>query len=232
MAIRKKTYKKRAQKRTYKKRNYRRYRRRAFMGQKNNTNLGFGFPKIVKMRHRYFEHTALVTSGGVPTFHRFRANGMYDPSQTGIGHQPLYYDQMNVLYNHWKVIGSKITVTFIPTAATTVPQYVGIIADDDVTNSLDINTLNEQPDTRRKQIAFNNAKPVTITHYFSAKKVYGPSIMGNNRLEGDASTDPTEQFYFTIYNAPVDGSTAVGVSALVTIDYIAVWTEAKDVGGS
>lgn len=184
------------------------------------------------MTHRYFENVTLVTTGGTPQFHRFRANGMYDPNQTGTGHQPMFYDQMNVLYNHWKVIGSKITVQFIPTAATTVPQFVGVIADDDTSSSTDINTLNEQSDTKRRQVAFNNSRPVTIKHFYSAKKVYGGSIMGNNRLEGDASADPTEQFYFTIYNCPVDGITAVGVSALVTIDYIAVWTEQKDVGGS
>lgn len=229
MAIKRKSVKRQAQKRTYK-RTYK--KRNRGMPQLNNLSLGFGFPKIVKMRHRYFENVTLVSSAGVPAFQRFRANGMYDPNQTGVGHQPLYYDQMTPIYNHWKVIGAKISVQFIPTASTTVPQFVGIIADDDTSTSVDINTLNEQPDTRRKQIAFNNNRPVRITHTYSAKKVYGPSVMGNNRLEGDATADPTEQFYFTLYNCPVDGSTAVGVSALVTIDYIAVWTEQKDVSGS
>lgn len=206
--------------------------RRQGLSQKANVDFGLGFPKILKMTHRYFQTVRIVSSTGVPAFQRFRANGMYDPDQTGVGHQPLYYDQISALYNHWKVIGAKISVTFIPTASTTVPQHVGIIADDDTTSSLDINTLNEQTDTHKGAIAFNNNQPCTIEHNFSAKKVYGPSVMGNTRLEGDATADPTELFYFTIYNAPIDGSTSVGVDALVTIDYISVWTEQKDVGGS
>lgn len=207
-------------------------RRLTGMYQKSNVSFGLGFPKIVKMKHRYCQTVRLVSTSGVPQYQRFRANGMYDPDQTGGGHQPLWYDQMTPLYNHWKVIGAKISVTFIPTASTTVPQHVGICADDDTTSSLDINTLQEQSDTRKSAIAFNNARPTRLTHKFSAKKVYGGSIMGNNRLEGDANADPTELFYFTIFNAAVDASTSVGVDAIVTIDYIAVWTEQKDVSGS
>lgn len=227
MAIKRKTIKRRNQKRRFKRRLYK--RKRFNVGQKAMVNLGFGMPKIIKMRHRYFENVALVTTvAGIPSFYRFRANGLVDPNQTGTGHQPTLFSVMKNYYNHFKVIGAKISVTFIPTSSGTVPQYVGIMADDDTSSSIDINTLNEQPDTRRKQIAFNNARPITITHNYSAKKVYGGSIMGNTRLEGDASNDPTEQFYFTIYNCSVDGVNNVGVSALVTIDYIAVWTEAKD----
>lgn len=63
------------------------------MPQRNNVSLGLGFPKIVKMTHRYFENATLVTSaGGTPAFQRFRANGMYDPNQTGTGHQPMFYE--------------------------------------------------------------------------------------------------------------------------------------------
>jgi len=82
--------------------------RRSRMPQRRNVSLGLGFPKIVKMTHRYSETIRMVSSAGVPQFQRFRANGMYDPNQTAGGHQPLFYDQMSVLYNHWKVIGARL----------------------------------------------------------------------------------------------------------------------------
>lgn len=206
--------------------------RRSGLYQKRSVNLGFGFPKTLKMKHRYVETIRLVSSSGVPAFQRFRANGIYDPNQTGVGHQPMYYDQCALLYNHWKVIGSKISVKFVPTLSTTVPQHVGILADDDTNNSSIVTTLQEQTDTRKSAIAWAPGKPTTLTNKFSARKIYGPGIGGNTRLEGDTTADPTEQFYFTIFNAPLDNATGVGVDCIVTIDYIVLWTEQKDIDGS
>ena len=34
------------------------------------------------------------------------------PNHTGVGHQPLYFDQLMTIYNHYIVIGAKITVKF------------------------------------------------------------------------------------------------------------------------
>lgn len=197
--------------------------------QRPTASIGLGFPKILKMTHRYCQTVRIVSSSGVPAFQRFRANGIFDPDQSGAGNNVSNWSIVKNVYNHWRVIGSKISVQFIPTASTTVPQHVGILADDDTVNSFDIDILRIQPDGVRTAIAFNNSTPRRLTNRYSAKKTYGGSIMGNTSLLGTSSADPTEQFYFTLFNSPVDGGTSVGVDAIVTIDYIVVWSEQKDV---
>lgn len=44
--------------------------------------------------------------------HVFRANSMYDPDWTLIGHQPYLYDQYSALYESSKVLSSSIEVKF------------------------------------------------------------------------------------------------------------------------
>ena len=49
-----------------------------------------------------------------------------DPNHTGVGHQPLYFDQLMTIYNHYIVIGAKITVKFTAYPAT-IPVNVCLL---------------------------------------------------------------------------------------------------------
>ena len=49
-------------------------------------------------------------AAGTPAAYVYRANGLYDPDLTGGGHQPRGYDQFTPMYNHWTVVGAKVTV--------------------------------------------------------------------------------------------------------------------------
>lgn len=189
---------------------------------------------MIKITHRYCQTFNNVSSTGVTAVQRFRTNGMYDPDQTGTGHQPMFFDQLAALYNHYVVIGSKITVKCVPSTSTTVPQFVGVNINDDssLPGGVDVNTINEQPDSVFRQIAYAPDKPITITRKWSAKKRFGGSILANTELQGTPTTDPTEQSFFTLYNVAVDGASNVGCWMTVTIEYIAIWKELKDVGGS
>jgi len=195
-------------------------------------SMGVGFPKMLKMTHKYVETVQLLSTSGIVAAYRFRANGMFDPNQTGGGHQPLYADQVKELYNHFTVIGSKITVRFIPTSSSAVPQHVGINLNDDTTALTSYQDISEQTQSRIKAIAYTPEKPVILTARYSAKKMYGGSILANSDLRCTGTSDPSEQAYFVIYSAPLDGSSSVGLYCSVTIEYICVWRELKDIAGS
>jgi len=195
-------------------------------------SLGVGFPKMLKMTHKYIETINVLSTSGTPAVARYRANGMYDPYQTGGGHQPLYFDQMVALYNHYTVIGSKITAKFVPTSSTSVPQHVGINLNDDTTSIANFVDVAEQTQSRIKAIAYTPEKPATLSCKYSAKKMYGGSVLANADLRCTGTSDPSEQAYFVLYTAPLDGAATVGAYIVVTVEYIVVWREIKDVAGS
>lgn len=61
----------------------------------------------------YYEELSLTPVAGYASY-IYRINDLYDPNLTGVGHQPLYRDQMFLLYSYARVLGAKITVQFTP----------------------------------------------------------------------------------------------------------------------
>lgn len=162
-------------------------------------------------------------------YHGFRANSLYDPDFSGAGHQPMYFDEMSAIYNHWTVIGSKITATFVPREQGDGAAHVGIFCDDDLTVPTTVPELLEQLGTRCNTMGFLGVIPKTVTAKYSAKKEYGGSILANNSLQGSIANNPVEDSYFNVFAFSTNSSGGdFRVDVLVKIDYIAVWREQKD----
>lgn len=211
-------------------------KRRRLRGRtvKNRTLVqsGLGFPKKMMVTHRYAHvgTTATGVSGALAVLN-FRANSMFDPDQTFLGHQPMYFDQMSALYNHWVVIGSKITITMSQMgsgATDRFPSVVGIYLNDDTVTPGNTVAILENSFTRRSAFTMNAGDTKTITCKYSAKKVFGGSILGNPNLQGTATTNPAEESFFTLFMDSTSGVTTVNFQYVVRIDYIAIWTELKD----
>jgi len=224
---RRKTYKKRAPA----KRKYNGRRRKPAYKQSRNAVLGLGFPKMIKITHKYHDTINVVCTSGIVQSQIFRANGLNDPDYTGSGHQPLFFDEMASIYDHYTVIGSKIKVTFAPSTATTQPCMVGIYTDDDVATLTNVSNIIEQGTTKYLCTGFDQT-PKTLTCGWSAKKVFGGSVMADSELQGTATTDPGEAQLFRLFVRSMDGISTAGIWANVTIEYIAVWNELKTIVSS
>lgn len=197
---------------------------------KSRVNAGLGFPKQMKMTHRYFDNQAIITSvPGTIGFIPFRANGMFDPYALLGGHQPYYFDQMSALYNHWVVIGSRIKVKFVPGSDWGRPMMIGLTLQDDTTAFTSFEQIAEYSQNKHGLMSELITEPYIITLNYSAKKVFGGSILANDNLRGSASADPTEQSIFGVYAQPTDLAANQTVNIQVDIEYIAVWTELKEV---
>lgn len=193
-------------------------------------------PQKLLSKHRYSTTIQLDPgAAGILASHVFSANGLYDPDITGTGHQPMGFDQLAVLYDHYTVIGAKITVKGT-NADTIYQQIVGINTLDDTTDpaSGDINTMIEQGKT--KYVVFGDAASThskTITAKVAPKKFFGKSnMMDNAQLKGNAAANPTEQVYFHVVAAPIQGVNSVPIQLHVLIEYVAVWTEPKALASS
>lgn len=65
---------------------------------------GIGLPRSCLIKMRYATTLTLDMNRVTLGYHLLRANGLYDPDTTGVGHQPLYRDQMAALYTNYMVI--------------------------------------------------------------------------------------------------------------------------------
>lgn len=194
------------------------------------SNKETGLPKLLTVKHRYVSAplttAALVT--GNPDVYQYRANGMFDPDATGVGHQPLLFDEMAALYNRFRVVASKITVRGNATTAATSGAVLSISIADGVAAATTYTTSMEQPATRMTVI--NPYQPFVFTHSWNARQYYAGNTMDNAQLSGTSAADPAEQ---SIYRVGFTGLAAAGaVSFTVDIEYTAVWDERVRVGGS
>jgi len=74
----------------------------------------FGFPDVLRTKLQYCDVVQLAASAGSPGLYQFRMNSLFDPDYTSTGHQPQWFDQLSAVYSYYRVLKSKITVTFCP----------------------------------------------------------------------------------------------------------------------
>lgn len=192
-----------------------------------------GFPKSKLVKLRYCEQITINPSAGVNGVHVFSANGMYDPSVTSVGHQPSNFDRWMANYDHYTVIGSKITVSYMPSITTTViPGIFGVLLSDQGNEvvSLSQENLLEQPRCvfNRKVVGVPTdlQNQSYVTKRFSAKRFFGVNPVGGGKtFQGSASANPTEGAYYEVFVAPINSNDPGAMYFTCVIDYIALLTE-------
>lgn len=220
----------RKKKSTFKRKPKRFFKKRAVI-PRVKVNAGLGFPKRMTMSHKYHELVSLNSTSGTTAFYKFLCNSMYDPNLTSTGHQPLYFDQMSSIYDHYTVIGAKISVKIIPTSNAGGAFFASLSQNDDSIQVATIDATIEQGGSGVRLFNSNMTSPVypVMINKWSAKKTFGGSVLANDNLQGTALSSPSEQTVWCIAIKPCDNFTNINTYVDVTIQYIAVWDELKDV---
>lgn len=191
-----------------------------------------GLPRTFNCVHKYVANgifSSTASSYNASSV-QFWTNGMFDPEVAVGGHQPMFFDQLGAMYNHYIVLRSTITVNFAPVSQ---PWVCGIYVDDDAVatyNALDV--LCEQPSAT---FVTNNAsgQSSTVSKSWDIKRAFGPFASGGTAYRGGPSTDPTETQSFRVFARPVDALTTTRDCAYtVTIKYYAMWSELKEMNSS
>lgn len=195
--------------------------------------IGLGFPKKVLVTHRYQECVAVGSTTGSLGKYSFACNGMFDPNITSTGHQPMYFDQFGAIYDQYTVIASKVKFTVVATTVNNSFLVATDINDDTTTTATTISTVGEHsPGKIRYYPGLSGTAPLVLTNKWSAKKYFGGSILGNDNLQGTPAANPLELSYFDFYIQDPVGLASVACNVYVEIEYIAIWTELKDIGPS
>ena len=185
------------------------------------------------MTHRFVQTgTALWNTGtSAVTYLPFGVNCLYDPYLSVGGAQPLYFDTMTNIYDHYTVLKSRIKVTIIPNTVT--PFTAGITIDDDGSPSYTaLSTICEQPSSVFLT-SQRDAQVITLYKTWDAKAVFGPSPLDNDNLQGSVSANPAEIQAFIVWMRPIyTAAEGMAFDYLVEITYDTVWNEVKEMTGS
>jgi len=191
-----------------------------------------GFPERLVMKHKYTGAFTLNGTTGM-SVNSFKANGMFDPDTTSVGHQPLYYDQMTAIYDHYCVKSSKIKITFGQDTQL-IASVVGIYLNDDsaVTPSSFTAASEQRNAVVTMMPKLGTTGPRTLKLSFNSKKMFGADGTSNPTLAAAIGADPSELAEYTIFAQSADVTTSYQVTGLVEIEYTAEWFELKDIAGS
>lgn len=180
-------------------------------------------PKIYKLRYNEYFSLASASPGDL-TSYVFRANDIYDPNYSGIGHQPFLHDTLSTLYKSFVVIGAKITFR-VCSSTTQHPCMMGVFLSPDAAPSWSNNygTIIEQGLGKHKSIITGAAMrtPVSVTHHFGANKFFNTNVSNDIETYGATfGSSPTKQAYFYCWIQDITHDTATSLNCNVTIDYI------------
>lgn len=189
------------------------------------------FGKKFKYITRYVQLAQRLNPGvgGVPVTYVYNLSSLYDPDQTGAGHQPLAFDQLMPLYDHYHVIATKTRVTATNTDPVNA-QIIGIQVRDDATPNINFSQVIENGLMTYKTLGTMDSGSATksLTYSLSHSKFFGRSVMDGTKYGGTEGSSPNDNVYLHILVAPADGTTDTGaVLYNIQIDYVAILTEPK-----
>lgn len=153
--------------------------------------------QTVRMRYVGIGHST-VTAGTVSNY-GFRINSIYDPDYTGTGHQPMYHDMYQGLYNHYLVKGAKLTMD-VGIASSTRGGQATLYASPTNTPLTDPETIAEQPGCDSQRV-FSDTPTNKLVKYYSKDKIFGNAQ--NSDLTAAFGENPTEGYFIfaAFYNA-------------------------------
>lgn len=197
------------------------------------------FPNTKLVRHKYCDTITIPAGGaiGAASVYQFVANNIYDPDYTGVGHQPLFHDEMAAQYKYYTVLTSSIKVTFAGTNAQEANFLLWV--DDDLFVPTNPNDAMEQHastfslnrlDRRSNTLQLRASLDVARWNKTSRAGLLADDMHKTSR---NSSPDAASRKYYQIYVAPLSSSvTLSAIPCKVELFYTVLWREPVDHTGS
>lgn len=135
----------------------------------------------------------------------FRGNSMYDPDFSGLGNQPIGFDQWAYLYKNYRVNGCAIRATFMnftsADADAIAPYELYIVPLTDTTLSFPTSgALEGFPSTRKTLIApsSGSANLRTVKHYHTTRKMFPSTGIKDANFSAAIGANSSSQWYFHV----------------------------------
>jgi len=197
--------------------------------------MGFPNSKKVTMRYCSYQSDYSSTSGALNQ-QVVSMNDLNDPDTTGVGHQPLGYDQWRLFYEDYIVTEARITVQVTPAASQTTPTVAGLMMhDSNSTTATTFDALIEQGRSTWKVLPLSVATPMN-KFYLKAdlKKVFNVADVKDNkhRFGGTFGGSPNEENYFIFWIQSLDQATTTAVDLVYVVEYDVIVSSPKELAQS
>lgn len=171
---------------------------------------------IVKLK--YVDIIPWAVSAGATAGQSFNMNSIFDPDQTGGGHQPYGYDQLAALFAHYRVFRLKWHIEFAPTNDR---AHICVIPINGATVGSTIPELGEQPLAVTKAMSFSGGYPCKFSGSMSLPRLTGATSVQyrtDDRYSAAIGASPVEimRLNMYVYNP---NSIAIDTSCNVTLMY-------------
>jgi len=194
----------------------------------------FGFPDRMVTKLRYVDNISLTGAANVVGASVFRFNSAFDPDLSGVGHQPMYFDQfcgaLGVApYNRYRVISAKATVSYMINnapalaAANIGPVVVGLQTSfASGLYATNLSGLCEASNSTWTQLGDkaggNNKKSLTATYY--PKRDLGVG-QDDDTVAAPYNNNPSNVFHLIPWKIDTVGAASVGclIEIIYTIEF-------------
>lgn len=221
----KKYYRKKRYKRRYKKRYSKKRRwmsKISYLKLRSPTN----FPDQLYVKFKFRQQNHLVDTLSRIGTQTYSMNSLFDPDVTGVGAQPLGYDQWSQFYTNYQVLGCKITIQGLSNSGS-LRQCVVLYPSTNSSPITTIPTTHEQRYSKYKYIpSITSGQLAYVSNYMSIKKIEGrvtsdleyTGTMGNIGF----GASPVKQFFWQIFAYQLDPAlTQINIFVTAQITYYA-----------
>jgi len=170
----------------------------------------------------------------VPGHRYVLANGLTDHVPGTTQSLPSNVALMRTIYDHYRVVGSKITYIITQAEGTRETAFTGNLVtyiDDDGSNARGINDLAMIPGAFQKTISFPARGQTKMTRKWSMRKTFGKDAPITT-LQSGATSNPQELSYYLLAGAILSNAAdpaSITLSVQVRVEYTAIWSERKEV---
>lgn len=218
------------------KKSYRRYPKRR---SNKLINLSLQVQPVVEYKKmRYASTDVLQLSNALQAQKVFCLNGCFDPDTTGIGHQPLGFDEMMAKYNKYCVLGAKVMVRGRP-GSTSNTYPMNLIIEQSELSSIQYSSGGQPLEKPTCKILTYNTSSSNVynpekrcTLYFSAKKSFRArgrrDLISNDEYNGNSTTNPDhKQNLYVTYQGSTLPLTTANIYVDTVIEFIVAFHDRK-----